>query len=55
MSNETKHNIVILIAFIVVSTLNYYNVISINTDIIGVATVLMYKLPNKINQHIIFN
>lgn len=44
----------ILIAFIVVSTLNYYDIISINNGVIGVATILMYKIPNKINQHIIF-
>ncbi|MGO4928146.1 hypothetical protein ACTQ45_05080 [Fundicoccus sp. Sow4_D5] len=54
MTKEIKHNLVILAAFIVVATLDWLQVISINSAVLGAATLLMYKYPNKINRNIFF-
>ncbi|UUX34908.1 hypothetical protein [Fundicoccus culcitae] len=54
MTTEKTHNLIIFAAFVIISTLNYFSIISVNTGVIGVACALMFQVTNKINQHILF-
>ena len=54
MTKEHKHNVVILAAFLLIATLDWQQIISINSPVIGAAALLMYKYPNNINRNIFF-
>ncbi len=54
MTKEFKHNVVILAAFLLIATLDWQQIISINSPVIGAAALVMYKYPNNINRNIFF-
>lgn len=53
MDNNIKHNLLILATFILIATLDWQQVIAVNSAVLGAATLLMYKYPNEINRKLL--
>lgn len=54
MTKELKHNIIIFVAFLLITILDWQQIISVNTPVIGASAFLMYKYPNNLNRNIFF-
>lgn len=54
MDNNIKHNLLILVTFILIATLDWQQVIAVNSAVLGAATLLMYKYSNEINRKLLF-